>query len=96
MSAFTRAEIFFQGGMAPNGTFLDGTRVTECSLAYGQGIRIGSVGLIYLSATQAQQQTTVRDRARKASSYDSAPTSRDLSNASAGQGLLGRNLGGAR
>jgi hypothetical protein len=58
------AEIFFQGGLAyvrdlgsVNGTFVDGSRVTNAALHDGQSVRIGSVGFIYRSATHAQQQT---------------------------------------
>jgi ribosomal protein L40E len=58
------AEIFFQGGMArvrdlgsANGTFVDGTGVTDCALYDGQSVRIGSVGFTYRSATNAQQRT---------------------------------------
>ncbi len=58
------AELFFQGGMArvrdlgsSNGTFVDGTRVTDSVLYDGQSVRIGSVGFTYRSSTNAQQQT---------------------------------------
>lgn len=62
----THAEVVFQGGMACirdldsfNGTFVDGTRVTKCVLSDGQGVRIGSVGFTYRSATLPQQQTVL-------------------------------------
>lgn len=58
------AEIFLQGGMArvrdlgsSNGTFVNGTRVTDSALYDGQNVRIGSVGFTYRSATNAQQAT---------------------------------------
>ncbi len=60
----THAEIFFKGGMtrvrdlgSSNGTFVDGTRVTDSALYDGQSVRIGSVGFTYRSATNAQQRT---------------------------------------
>lgn len=60
----SHAEIFVQGGIArvrdfgsSNGTFVNGTKVTDSALYDGQSVRIGSVGFTHRSATNAREQT---------------------------------------
>src|SRR5258708_34659613 len=58
------AEIFLQVGMvrvrdlgSSNGTFVNGTRVTDRPLSDGQSVRIGSVGFTYRPSTTAHHAT---------------------------------------
>jgi len=60
----SHAEIFVQGGVArvrdfgsSNGTFVNGTRVTDSALHDGQSVRIGSIGFTYRSGTNDRDQT---------------------------------------
>jgi FHA domain/zinc-ribbon domain len=79
------AEVVFQGGSArvrdlgsANGTFVDGARVREVALYDGQSVQIGSVGLTYRSATNAQQQTRVIDDRRTAPAIPFATVAQQL------------------
>lgn len=60
------AEIFFQSGTtrirdlgSSNGTFVNGSRVTDSELHDGENVGIGSVGFTFRSVATGQQQTTI-------------------------------------